>query len=250
MNHNNTQNTRVALVTGAARRIGAVTAVQLHQAGFRVAIHYHRSEQEALTLADKLNQQRLDSAFTIKADLAQKEKLPSLISQTLAWAGQIDLLVNNASVFLKTPDELWGELTWDRLFNINVKAPFWLSHLAYSHLAKVNGSIVNITDMHINKPLKAYSVYCQSKAALDMQTRTLACEFAPKVRVNAVAPGSIMWPEQENTLTESAKKAIITETPLQQHGNPEAIAIAVLSMADNNYITGQTLIVDGGRVLK
>ncbi len=249
MNHINTQATEVALITGAARRIGASIAKHLHQAGYRVVIHCHRSEKDAQKLAEQLNQLRTDSAYVLNADLTKKEEARLVIVNAIQWAGRLDLLVNNASLFTKTPTDALNDEHWHALFTTNVHAPFWLSHAAYPHLAAHKGSIVNITDIHANNPLKGYSVYCQSKAALAMQTKTLAREFAPNVRVNAIAPGAIAWPEHSNALNAKAQEDIIARTPLKRHGEPAYIAQAVLALAHNPFITGQTLNVDGGRSL-
>ena len=251
MNQSNTQESRVALVTGAARRVGAAIARHLHQAGFRVAIHCHRSEAEAHLLANELNRNRRDSAHVFLADLMQKDKAYALIDQTIQWAKRLDLLVNNAAVFQRTSfDNPSDDTAWDTLFTTNVKAPFWLSAAANPHLAAQQGAIINITDIHADNPLRGYAVYCQSKAALTMQTKTLAREFAPNVRVNAVAPGAITWPEQDNALSHAEQQRIIEHTPLKQHGSPVFIAEAVLALAQNRFITGQTLRVDGGRSLR
>jgi len=244
LNHDNKQVTRVALVTGAARRIGASIATHLHQAGFNVVIHCHQSQSEAEQLAAKMNSTRKNSALVLVADLMIMSKAVELIANTMGWANRLDLLVNNASVFTKASLD---ETEWDRLFTTNVKAPFWLSHSAYPHLAAHQGSIINITDIHAKKTLKDYSSYCQSKAALAMQTTTLAREFAPKVRVNAVAPGATIWPELANQLSEAIQQKIIARTPLKQHGDPLFIAQAVLALVENPFITGQTLSVDGGQ---
>ena len=249
MNHANTQAARVALVTGAARRIGAAIAVSLHQSGFRVIIHCHTSTQDANALARELNQQRRDSALVLTADLTIKNQAINLIKDAIHWGGQLDVLVNNASIFAKTSVDKLDDEQWDLLFTTNVKAPFWLSQTAYPFLAKTKGSIVNITDIHAERPLIDYSIYCQSKAALSMQTKTLAREFAPGVRVNAIAPGAIAWPEDKNALSKELQQKIIAKTPLKHHGNPAYIAQAVLALIYNPFITGQILAVDGGRGL-
>lgn len=251
MNPANTQESPVALVTGAARRVGAAIATHLQCAGFRVVVHYHRSKEEAHALVDKLNSLRKDSAIALGADICVKKESVQLVSSAFLWGRRLDLLVNNAAVFIRTMAESpLDEVAWSRLFKTNVQAPFWLSHTAYSHLAEHQGAIVNITDIHAHKPLKEYSVYCQSKAALAMQTKSLAREFAPNVRVNAVAPGAIAWPEQDNVLSAEQQQHILERTPLRQHGDPVFVAEAVLSLAQNRFITGQTLCVDGGRSLR
>jgi pteridine reductase len=251
LNYVNKQARPVVLVTGAARRIGAVIAQYLHEVGFRVAIHCHKSYPQALALAQELNQQRADSAAVFQADLMIKEATTRLLDETIQWAGQLNVLVNNASVFIKTPvDMSEADACWDVLFTTNVKAPFWLSNAAYPHLKRQQGCIVNITDIHAASPLKGYAVYCQSKAALTMQTKALARAFAPEIRVNAVAPGAIAWPEDDNALNSKIKQKIIEEIPLQRHGEPIFIAQAVLALVNNPYITGQILSVDGGRSLE
>lgn len=243
----NTKNSKVALVTGAARRIGAAIVSQLHQAGYRIALHYHYSEQEAIRLAAPLNQQRPDSVGLFAADLADVTAIKQLIPTVSAWAGRLDLLVNNASIFTRTTVTNINVDDLDALFRINVYAPLLLSSAALPLLQLTQGVIINITDIHAEKPLVDYASYCQTKAALVMQTKALAREFAPSVRVNAVAPGAIAWPEQDNALSVAQQAKIIAKTPLQCHGKPAFIAQAVLALADNPFITGQVLNIDGGR---
>ncbi|MDA9271802.1 pteridine reductase [bacterium] len=238
---NQTNQQKVALVTGASRRIGAAIARHLHQAGYRIVVHCLQSYHDGQALVQEMNQKKSDSAKLLVADLGEKSAILTLVDEAVHWAGRLDLLVNNASIFTR------NDADWDKLFNINTKAPFYLSHAAFSHLAVYHGAIINITDIHAEQPLKGYAVYCQSKAALLMQTKALAVEFAPNVRVNAVAPGAIMWPETENALDPVQQQTIIAKTLLKQHGNSLFIAQAVLALADNPFITGQSLRVDGGR---
>jgi len=247
LNQDNTQAVKVALVTGAARRIGAAIATALHQANYKVVIHCHHSLIEAQRLAQDLNQRCPNSAYVLQKDLCAPQAANELINAVLAWAGRLDLLVNNASVFKRTNFAVFNENDWDSLFATNVKAPFLLSLAAYPFLALQEGVIINVTDIHGDKPLKHYAAYCQSKAAFVMQTKALAREFAPKVRVNAVAPGAILWPEKDNLLAEEAQQQIIAQTPMKRHGEPIFIAKAVLALAENSFITGQILCVDGGR---
>lgn len=249
MNPRNKQDAPVALITGGARRIGASIVRTLHKAGYKVVIHCHKSLDEAHELALTLNEQRANSAFVISRDLSLPYAAQEIISSIEDWAGRLDLLINNASVFIRTDYKDLEMLHWDTLFNTNVKAPFLLSLAAQSLLATYKGVIINITDTHAKRPLSGYSTYCQSKAALEMQTKTLALEFAPEIRVNAIAPGAIIWPEHENSLDTATQKKIISKTPLKQHGSPEFIAQAVLALAENPFITGQILRVDGGRGL-
>jgi len=247
LNHTEKQEAPTALVTGGAKRIGAEIVKQLHQAGFRVGIHCHHSVKEANALAAQLNDVRNHSATVLVADLTVKTSIMDLIPNLLDWAGGLTLLVNNASLFAKTSTEFLDEKTWDDLFTINVKAPFWLSHQAFPALSNNQGAIINITDIHSKKPLKGYSAYCQTKAALTMQTKSLAREFAPRVRVNAIAPGAIAWPLNDNELSTESQAKIIEKTPLKRHGCPVDIAKALLALVDNSFITGQVLAVDGGR---
>ncbi|WP_454781419.1 pteridine reductase [Legionella sp. WA2022007384] len=249
MNPTNKQEAKVALVTGGARRIGAAVVRKLHTAGYKVVIHCHQSLSEAHVLAAELNEQRAYSAFVLQRELTEPCAAEEMMITVQDWAGRLDLLVNNASVFIRTEFTVFSETDWQALFDIHVKAPFLLSLAARPLLAKQSGAIINISDTHAEKPLKDYSVYCQSKAALEMQTKSLAREFAPEIRVNAVAPGAIIWPEHSNTLTLETQEQIIAKTPLKKHGNPEYIAQAILALAENPYITGQILKVDGGRSL-
>lgn len=229
------------MITGSARRIGAKIAEHLHQAGFRVAIHCNQSQSEAELTRSRMNQQRANSATVVNADLSLMSSISVLIAEVVNWGGRLDALVNNASIFTRNPSD------WDRVFNLNVKVPFFLSQEAYPYLREAGGAIINITDIHAERPLRDYAVYCQSKAALMMQTKALAQEFAPHVRVNAVAPGAIMWPEDDNQLDALLQQRIIEKTPLLRHGDPLFIAQAVLALIQNAFITGQTLNVDGGR---
>ncbi|ASQ47357.1 pteridine reductase [Legionella clemsonensis] len=238
---------KVALVTGAARRIGAAIVSKLHAANFKVVIHCHQSLKDAQQLATSLNNQRQDSAVVIAQNLNASDAANALIAAALDWGGRLDLLVNNASIFNRTNLATQDEDAWNELFNLNVKLPFFLSLEAFPHLAKQEGVIINLTDIHAEKPLKEYAVYSQTKAALVMQTKALAREFAPKVRVNAVAPGAIMWPEHGNRLKLEIQQQIIAQTPLKRHGHPAFIAQAVLALVENPFITGQILNVDGGR---
>ncbi|WP_026069257.1 pteridine reductase [Legionella tunisiensis] len=247
MNQANKQAAKVALVTGAARRIGAAIIKKLHQAGFKVVIHCNHSLAIAKALAHDLNQQCPDSAYVLQKELTAANAASELITSVIAWAGRFDLLVNNASLFVRSDCTTFDETVWDSLFTVNVKVPFLLSLAARPHLTTQEGCIVNITDIHADKPLKDYAIYCQSKAALLMQTKALAREFAPQIRVNAIAPGAIAWPEDNNMLSMETQQQIIAKTPLKRHGDPEYIAQMVLALATNPFITGQIVNVDGGR---
>jgi pteridine reductase len=242
LNLSNKQEPRVALVTGAARRIGAAITKHLHATGFQVLIHCHHSKEAAYKLMAELNTLRENSARMLSVDLCKQTSSHQLIAAVMQWTGRLDLLVHNASIFSQD-----DEADWDKLFTTNVKAPYWLSQEAFPHLAATSGAIINITDIHAEQPLKNYAMYCQSKAALAMQTKALAQQFAPRVRVNAVAPGAIAWPENKNELSISMQEKIIKKTLLKRQGEPTFIAQAVMALVENPFITGQTLRVDGGR---
>lgn len=242
----------VALVTGAARRVGAAIAKELHAAGYRVIVHCHRSVQEGEALCAELNARASGTAFLLEADLSvPPPALPSLVQKAVDCWGRLDLLVNNASLFYPaTLPESTPQL-WNELMGVNAMVPFFLSQAAAPWLSEQGGAIVNIGDIHGVRPLRRYAVYCQTKAALLMQTRVLAKELAPAVRVNAVSPGAVAWPEGINALEVEAQKKILAEIPLQRHGTPEDIARAVRFLAkEAGYMTGQVLVVDGGRSLQ
>ena len=242
------RSTPVALVTGSARRIGAAIARRLHAAGYDLALHYRDSAGDAQALAAELEGARPNSTLLLQADLVQFDRLPELVAQAIGRYGRLDALVNNASAFYPTPFGATTPAQWDELFAINARAPFFLSQAAAAHLANANGAIVNIADIHAERPLREHAVYAMSKAALLHMTRSLALELAPKVRVNAVSPGAILWPEGGKD--PDAQAALLARTPLGRTGTPQEIAEAVLwLLRDAGYCTGQTLHVDGGRML-
>lgn len=243
----NEQEKKVALVTGASKRIGAAIITRLHHAGYRVIIHYNHSQAAATKLCVQLNQQRAASAIICQADLCNGKQLTALITQAISSWQRLDVLVNNASAFFATPITQATMSAWDDLFNCNVKAPFFLSQAALPYLRHTHGSIINITDIYSAKPLKNYAIYSMTKAALQHQTYCLARELAPEVRVNAIAPGAITLPEGNNSLTPELQQKIINRIPLQRRGNAEDIAQTVLFLLENKYITGTTITVDGGR---
>lgn len=250
MNSTDKQAPPVALVTGGARRIGAAVVKLLHSRGYKVVIHTRHSLQTAHDLAATLNNQRPNSAFVLQRELREPNAAQEIIASIRDWAGRLDVLVNNASVFIRSDSTHFSEPDWQDQFDINVKVPFLLSLAAYPLLQKPQGAIINITDIHAEKPLKGYAVYCQTKAALELQTKALALEFAPEIRVNAIAPGATVWPEQVNALNESEQERIINKTLLKKQGDPEYIAQAVLALVENPYITGQIIKVDGGRSIR
>ena len=239
---------RTVLVTGAARRIGAAIAHTLHARGCKVLLHYHGSKDRAVELARGFNQQRSGSAALVQADLADHDSLERLAGQLREIAGQLDVLVNNAARFYPTAV---GEVTpeiWKDLVGSNLRGPFFLSQALLPELRKAHGSIVNILDIHAERPMRGHSVYCIAKSGLAMMTRTLARELGPEIRVNGVSPGAILWPENEPS--EQVKKHILDRTVLGRLGSPEDIAGAVVYLAlDARYVTGQVLAVDGGRSL-
>lgn len=242
---------KVALVTGAARRIGAEIARTLHKAGMNIVLHYNASEEEAIKLCEELNTERKNSAFAIRADLQESESEKVLVEEAAKIWSRLDVLINNASRFYRTSIGKVTDYSWEDLMSSNLKAPFFLSQAAAPYLAANEGAIINITDVHGEKPLRGYSVYCLSKAGLISMTKVLAKELGPLIRVNAVSPGSIIWPEGENTLSDEDKKKIIESTALMRGGAPEDIAKAVLYLVrDAGYVTGQVLSVDGGRLVR
>jgi len=237
---------RVALVTGAARRIGAAIARCLHQHGANVAIHYRDSTDEAAALADVLNAVRPDSAAIFPADLTSIADIGVLAQRAIAWRKRLDVLVNNASSFYPTPLGTITAEQWDDLVGTNLRAPLFLSQAASTALRASHGVIVNIIDVHSLRPLREHLVYGSAKAGLAMLTRSLAKELAPGVRVNGVSPGAILWPEAE--MGEATKAAILDQVPLGRPGSPDDIAGAVLYLVrDATYVTGQIIAVDGGR---
>jgi len=241
---------KVALITGAARRVGAEIAKTLHDAGMHIVLHFNTSAEEANQLAQQLNQKRPNSAATVAGDLTDTEVLTSLIQQAVATWGRLDVLVNNASRFYRTEIGNTSEYAWDDLLTSNLKAPFFLCQGAAPFLAKHHGCIVNIGDIHGSQPLSGYPVYCISKAGILMLTKVLAKELAPHVRVNTVSPGVVIWPEGENAVPEDTKQQIREKTPLAREGSPADIAQTVLFLVrDANYMTGENIIVDGGRML-
>ncbi len=245
-----TKNAKVALVTGGARRIGAEIARTLHQSGMNIVLHYQSSVNEATLLVAELNKIRADSAKAVAGMLTNSENTLQVADQALAAFGRIDALINNASKFYRTHFGDVTEAAWDDLMDSNIKAPFFLAQALRDALTKTNGVIVNITDIHAERPLRDYSVYCLSKSALVMATKVLAKELGPHVRVNAVAPGSILWPEGENSMSSDEKMRIVNRTALKRSGAASDIAAAVLFFTrDASYATGQVIEIDGGRML-
>lgn len=268
----------VALVTGSAKRIGAQIARTLHAAGYDLALHYRSSRAEMEALAAELEAVRADSTLVLQADLAEFDRLPEMIARTVGRFGRLDGLVNNASGFTPTPIGRATPDQWNTLFASNARAPLFLAQAAAPHLALHGGAIVNMVDIYAERPLAGHTIYCMAKAALLMATRSLALELGPQVRVNAVAPGAILWPHDAasdgTTATHSPPHDATAEgqtatapppdappatadqaeklarTPLQRTGTPAEVAEAVRwLLQDASYCTGQVLHVDGGRML-
>src|SRR3954471_19934601 len=237
---------KTALVTGGARRVGAAIARRLHAAGANVVLHYRDSEADVTKLEAELNALRAKSASRVKAELLAPIAPRALIAAALDSFGRLDLVVNNASSFFPIAVGAIEASHWDELIGSNLKAPLFISQEAAPHLAKQQGAIVNIVDIHAERPLKGYPLYSIAKAGLAAMTRSLAVELAPHVRVNGVAPGAIAWPEDDQ-FDQTERSRIIATTPLARMGSPQDIAQAVHFLAAAPYITGQIIAVDGGR---
>lgn len=236
----------VVLITGAARRVGAVIAQYLHAAGYDLAIHYRHSVTEARSLQAKLESHRSNSTHLFQADLANISALPALVADVVARFGRLDALVNNASSFYATPVGTVSEQQWDDLFASNAKAPFFLAQAAAAHLRASSGCIINMIDIYAERPLSRHPVYCMAKAALAMMTRSLARELGPEIRVNGIAPGAVMWPETGKAYADQSE--LIAGTPLKRAGSAEDIASTTLFLLrDSPFITGHIIHVDGGR---
>jgi pteridine reductase len=243
---NNTLTGKVALITGGAHRIGAAIARHLHAEGVNLVIHYRNSKESAHALQEELQSARPSSVVLVAGDLLNNGVLHNLVHETLSAFGRLDVLINNASTFYPTPIGEATDRDWDDLVGTNLKAPFFLSQAAATALTTNGGCIVNIADIYGDRPLKNHTIYSMAKAGLIMLTKSLARELGPEVRVNAIAPGVILWPEKE--LDDMAKRRIINTTPLKRSGAPGDIARTVLFLVrDADFITGQVLAVDGGR---
>lgn len=241
-------NSPVVLITGAARRVGAEIARTLHAAGANLVLHYRASATEAERLAADLNARREKSALALRHDLRDSDELPKLVAAAVTHFGRLDALVNNASSFFPTPVGSIDAAAWDDLIGSNLKGPLFLSQAAAPHLAKTHGCIVNITDIHAERPLKGFPLYCAAKAGLLGLTRALALELGPAIRVNAVAPGAIEWPENATDFPPDEQRVIIEHTLLKRVGSPGDIARTVkFLILDAPYVTGQVINVDGGR---
>mgnify|MGYP003588595923 CR=1 FL=1 len=242
---------KTVLVTGAAKRVGRSIARELHAAGANVVIHYRHAAADAETIVGEFNDLREGSAVAIQADLLAVAALETLVQATIAHFGRLDALVNNASSFFATPLGTIDTQAWDDLIGSNLKAPLFLTQAAAPYLKAARGAVVNITDIHAERPFAGYPLYCAAKAGLLGLTRALAVELAPAVRVNAVAPGPILWPESGDSSGDfgtQAREQIIADTLLKHEGSPHDIARTVrFLIEDAPYLTGQVINVDGGR---
>ena len=237
-----------ALITGAARRIGACIAETLHQRGCDVFLHFHSSGDAVEELAQRLNTLRPASATVMQADLGEPEQIKRLSDRLKDHTDQLDVLVNNASRFFPTEVGSTSMEEWDDLMDSNLRGPYFLTQALTPELNSAGGSVVNLLDVHAVKPMPGHAVYCMAKAGLQMMTLALAKELGPRVRVNGVAPGAILWPEQESH--SGHQQEILGRTVMGRAGNPEDIASAVVYLGlDAPYVTGQVLAVDGGRSL-
>ena len=236
---------KTALITGGAARIGAQIVKTLHHNQFNIIIHCNQSKDKAQLLCDELNSIRANSVEIVLGNLNNIDELDFLVSSIKS----IDLLVNNASVFYPKSVEDSEMKDWDDVININLKAPFFLSKGLSKILSKNDGSIINIIDIHSERPLKKHAIYNISKAGLKMLTQTLAKELAPRIRVNGVSPGSILWPQDSAEISEDDKNLMLERIALHRQGSPQDIADTVLFLANSNYITGQIINIDGGRTL-
>jgi pteridine reductase len=245
-----TQSVRqVALITGAAQRIGAHIARTLHAAGMDLGLHFRRSGAAAQALKRELESVRPDSVLLLEADLHRDTALASLIDALAKWRGRLDLLVNNASTFYPTPLEQATPEQWDDLIGSNLRAPFFLTHYAAPLLRACGGTVVNLVDIHAERPLKDHPIYSIAKAGNAMMVKALARELGPRVRVNGIAPGTILWPEAE--MAEEVRRDILERTALKRVGTPDDIARTLLFLLrDAQYITGQVIAVDGGRTVQ
>jgi pteridine reductase len=243
-------NSKVVLITGAAKRVGAAVAHYCHQLGMRVAVHYRESAQQASSLCVRFNQQRQDSAIALGADLRDTDHLEGLITAVIRQWGQLDVLINNASSFYPMPLAKVTPKVWEDVMASNLKAPFFLSQIAAPYLKQQKGCIINLVDIQAQRPLKNYSVYCIAKAGLVMLTKSLAKELGPDIRVNAIAPGIVLWPDNETEFNAALREKIVARNALKRAGTPQDIAnTAVFLINHADFMTGQIIAVDGGRSL-
>jgi pteridine reductase len=237
---------KVALITGAAARIGAAITTELHAVGHQVAIHYRHSSDTAEALCAQLNTVRANSAFTYQADLSARNAGEQLVRQVLEKQKRLDVLINNASSYYPTPIQTATQDDWDDLFASNARAPFFIAQAAAPALRENLGCIVNLVDIYADRPNKQHPIYCMAKAANAMMVKSLAQDLAPHIRVNGVSPGAALWPA--NSDADAARQQVLQRIPMERPAGAEQIAAAVMFMvAGPDYVTGQILAVDGGR---
>jgi pteridine reductase len=240
------QQIKTILITGGAKRIGRQMAITLHAAGHNVIVHYRSSADLANSLVDELNAKRPDSAIALQGELMDLRAIPRLIAQAVKAFGGLDVLINNASTFYPTPIEILEEDFWNDLVGSNLKVPAFMVKACVAHLRKNNGCIINIVDIHARRPMAKHPIYCSAKAGLEMLTKSLARDLAPSIRVNAVSPGAILWPENDSGMAEQGE--VLKQIPMGRMGKPEDVAALVKFLIDDaEYITGQVIAVDGGR---
>ena len=230
---------KTALITGAARRLGAQTAQTLHENGANIILHYGQSAVDANNLVLKLNKHRPNSAITLQADLLNNDEVHNLAKKAFNAFDGLHILVNNASTFYSTPLGKINEQNWDDLMGTNIKAPLFLSQACYPALKQGNGTIINMVDIHARSPLKNHITYSCAKAAKVMLTRSLALEMGPEVRVNAIAPGAILWPDDDNAYDAAGRLQILEQIPLKRIGKASDIAETILFLINNDYINGR-----------
>lgn len=235
------------LITGAAQRIGAYIAKKAHAKGYTIVLHYRQSFEQTQELALQLNTIRKNSCMYLQADFNKITDYRKLVLTIEDRFGRLDVLINNASSFFPTPANEFNEVDYNELFNSNVKGPLFLAHACYELLKKNKGSIINLVDIHADKPLRGYPLYSMAKASNKMMVLALAKEYAPEVRVNGVAPGCICWPQEE--ITSSMKSTIIKRIALSKAGKKKHVFQTIQFLIKNTYMTGQIIVVDGGRSL-
>lgn len=237
---------KFVLITGGAKRIGATTAKYLHEKGFNIILHYNNSETEAKTVKDELNNIRKNSCSIIKANFNSDTSTDELVAKVNEITNTLDVLVNNASSFYPTPLDKASLIEWRDLTDTNTTTPLFLTQALLHHLKKAKGCVINISDSLVKNGIKDYSLYTAAKSALEGITKSLAKELAPEVRVNGIAPGAILWPDDKD-LSDQEKESILKKVAIGRIGNPEDIASSIFFLTQSKYITGQIINVDGGR---